>query len=214
MRDPDGRIIVDRNTGLPTLDPQQKLFGTTVPPTKIGITTSLSYKGFTLTAVADARFGAVIMNGIGPSLDFTGVSKYSTSSGRQPFIIPNSVYKDGDKYVANTNINTGNPNAGAQAFWASLWNTAGSNYVNSADFWKLRELSLTYTFGKDALNHLKVVNGLSISAVGRNLVMIKAKGNVWSDPEFSNTTGNAAGNTDINQLPPTRFYGVNVSVTF
>jgi len=214
MRDPQGRIIVDRNSGLPTLDPQQKLFGTTVPPTKIGISTSVSYKGFTLSAVADGRFGAVILNGIGPSLDFTGVSKYSTLSGRQPFVIPNTVYKDGDKYVPNTNINTGNPNSGAQSFWASLWNTAGSNYVNSADFWKLRELALSYTFSKETLAHVKFINSLSVGVVGRNLIMIKAKDNIWSDPEFSNTSGNAVGNTDINQLPPTRFYGVNISVAF
>jgi hypothetical protein len=154
------------------------------------------------------------MNGIGPSLDFTGVSKYSTLSGRQPFVIPNTVYKDGDKYVPNTNINTGNPNAGAQSFWASTWNTAGSNYVNSADFWKLRELSLTYNFSKETLGHIKFINALSIGLVGRNLIMIKAKDNIWSDPEFSNTNGNAVGNTDINQLPPTRFYGANLSVVF
>jgi hypothetical protein len=44
--------------------------------------------------------------------------------------------------------------------------------------------------------------------------MIKAKDNVWSDPEFSNSNGNAVGNTDLNQLPPTRFYGATLSVTF
>ncbi len=214
VRDPQGRIVVDKNTGMPTLDPTEKLFGTTVPPTKIGITTTVSYKGFTLSAVADARFGAVILNGIGPSLDFTGVSQYSASTGRQPFVIPNSVYLDGGKYVANTNINIANPNASSQTFWANLWNTAGSNYVNSADFWKLRELSLTYTFNPKTLSHINFVKGLSIGVVGRNLIMIKAKDNVWSDPEFSNTNGNAAGNTDLNQLPPTRFYGANLSVTF
>ena len=212
LRDPQGRIIVDKNSGYPSLDPALKSFGTTVPPTKIGLTTTISYKGFTLNAVADARFGAVIYNSLGSSLDFTGVSAYSAQSGRQPFVIPNSVYSDGSgKYIPNTNIMTKDGNLG---FWASLWNTAGSNYVNSADFWKLRELSLTYQFNKKMLEHLKVVNGLSLGIVGRNLVMWKAKGNMWSDPEFANTTGNGVGTTDINQLPPTRFYGFNVTVTF
>ncbi len=214
LRDPSGRIIVDKNTGLPTQDATEKLFGTTVPPTKIGISTTVSFKGFTLNAVADGRFGAVIFNGIGNPLDFTGVSSYSASSGRQPFVIPNSVYSENGKFVANTNITTGNPDKGAQTFWANTWLTTGSNYVNSADFWKLRELSLTYSFDKKMLSHLNFVNALSIGLVARNLIMIKAKGNVWSDPEFSNTNGNAVGNTDINQLPPTRFYGANLSVTF
>ncbi len=76
------QIIVDGVTGAPSLNNTPQLFGTTVPPTKIGITTSVSYKGFTLNAVADGRFGAVLFNGIGPALDFTGVSAYSASSGQ------------------------------------------------------------------------------------------------------------------------------------
>ena len=83
LRSPSGQIIVDPTTGYPTLNSTPQLFGTTVPPTKVGITTSISYKGFTLNAVADGRFGAVLFNGIGPALDFTGVSGYSVSSGRQ-----------------------------------------------------------------------------------------------------------------------------------
>jgi len=38
--------------------------------------------------------------------------------------------------------------------------------------------------------------------------------NVWTDPEFSNTNGNGIGTTDINQTPPTKFYGGSITVTF
>ncbi len=211
-RDGQGRIIVDASTGLPSLDPNLHLFGTSVPPTTIGLFTTVSYKGFTLNIVGDGRFGAVIYNGIGGSLDFTGVSAYSTSSGRQPFIIPNSVTVDANgKSAPNTSITT---TTGNNQFWANVWNQAGSNYVNSADFWKLRELSLSYNFPQDLVRHLKIVHTLTLGVTGRNLLTWRAKGNVWSDPEFSNTNGNATGNTDINQLPPTKFIGANLSVTF
>lgn len=211
-RDAQGRIIVDPLTGLPSLDPNQKLFGTSVPPTTVGFFTTFSYKGFTLNVVADGRFGAVIYNGIGGSLDFTGVSAYSASSGRQPFIIPNSVTTDANgKSTPNTSITT---STGNNQFWANVWNSAGSNYVNSADFWKLREVSLSYNLPKNIFSHLKIVNAVTIGVTGRNLLTWRAKGNVWSDPEFSNTNGNATGNTDINQLPPTKFIGANLSVTF
>jgi len=212
-RDPQGRIIVNANTGYPSIDPAFKYFGTTNPPYKIGLTTTFTYKGFALNAVADGRFGAVIFNSAGSSLDFTGVSAYSASSGRQPFVIPNSSYFDASKnaYVPNTNHNTLDGNL---SFWASTWNTVGTNYINSADFWKLRELTLSYTFSPKVLRSLKYVNGLSVGVVGRNLLVIRAKENVWSDPEFANTTGNGIGTTDINQLPPTKFYGFNVTVTF
>jgi len=168
-----------------------------------------------LNAVADGRFGAVLFNGIGPALDFTGVSAYSASSGRQPFIMPNSVIDNGNgKYTQNTSVTTGNPKLGAQSFWANVWNTGGVNYVNSADFWKLRELSLTYNFPAKMLAPLKYVNGATIGFVARNLVTIRAHDNIWADPEFANTNGNATGNTDINQLPPTKFLGFNITLTF
>ena len=96
VRSPSGQIVVDPVTGLPTLNNNPVLFGTSVPPTKVGIFTTVSYKGFVLNAVMDGRFGAVIFNGIGPALDFTGVSAYSASSGRQPFVIPNSVIDQGN----------------------------------------------------------------------------------------------------------------------
>jgi TonB-linked SusC/RagA family outer membrane protein len=220
-RDPEGRIIVDPTTGLPSESSSQKLFGTSVAPTKIGLSTSLTYKNFTFAAVADGRFGAVIYNGIGNALDFTGVSWYSAQTGRQPFVLPNSVIDlGGGKYAPNTGTvayGTGSgplPGQGAQIFWAGNWNNVGSTYVNSADFWKLREVSLTYNFSPETLRSLHVVNALSIGLVGRNLLMIKAKDNPWTDPEFANTTGNATGFTDLNQLPPTRFYGINLTVTF
>jgi len=208
-RDPEGRIIVDKNSGMPTLDPTPKAMGTTNPPRKFGLNTSLSFRGFTLTAVADGRFGAMIYNAAGSNMDFTGVSAYSTQSGRQPFVIPNSVYFDGAKYVPNTNINT---NDGNVSFWASAWNTAGSNYVNSADFWKLREVSLSYTVPKKLLN--SYVKGVSLQVTGRNLFTKKAKENMWSDPEFANNTGNGNGTTDINQLPPTKFISFSLNLTF
>ena len=212
-RDPQGRIVVDATTGYPSLDNNPKVFGTSNPPTKIGLGTSVTFKGLTLSAVVDGRFGAQIFNSIGPNLDFTGVSAYSASQGRQPFVIPNSSYFDANSknYVANTNINTQDGN---NLFWANVWNTAGSNYVNSADFWKLRELALSYSFPKTLLAKQKVINALNVGVSARNLLTWRAKDNIWSDPEFANNTGNATGATDINQLPPTRIYGFNVTVTF
>ena len=208
-RDADGHIIVDKNTGYPSRATATSYMGTSTAPTRVGINTSVSYKGFTLSAVADGRFGAVIDNAIGSSLDFTGVSAYSAQSGRQPFVIPNTVYFDGAKYVPNTNINTQNGNLG---FWANTWNTAESNYVTSADFWKLREVSLGYSVPKKVLTGY--IKAISMQVTGRNLFTKKAKENMWTDPEFANTTGNSSGVTDINQLPPTKFVQFSLNFTF
>ncbi len=209
LRDPEGHIIVDKITGQPTLNPTPAIFGTTNPPRKIGLNTTITYKGFTFSAVADGRFGAVVLNGQGSDLDFSGVSAYSAQSGRQPFVIPHSVYWDGAKYVPNTNLNTSSGNI---AFWAGFWNTAESNYVNSADFWKLREFSFGYRLPKKVLKGY--IKDVSMQITGRNFFTKKAKENVWSDPEFSTTTGNGIGSVDINLLPPTKFLAFSLNLTF
>jgi TonB-linked SusC/RagA family outer membrane protein len=210
-RDPEGRIIVDPKTGFPSLNPVPKLFGTAYAPRSAGINTNFTYKGITLGIVAEGRFGAVINNDLGQDLDFTGVSWYSAQTGRQVFVIPNSSVLVGDKYVSNTNITVDDGNNG---FWASAWNSAASPYVNSADFWKLREVSINYTLPQSLIAKTRFIKEASIGLVGRNLATWRAKQNVWSDPEYSNTSGNGLGTTDINQTPPSRFYGATVTLTF
>ena len=210
-RDPQGRVIINKTSGYPTLQDTLAAFGTSNPPTILGLHTSISYKGLTLSVLAEGRFGAIIYNSVGGSLDFTGVSWYSAQSGRQQFVLPNSVYDDGTgKYVANTDIVT---KSGNNEFWANTWNAAGSSYLNSADFWKIREVSLSYAIPKKILGN-SFIKGLSIAVVGRNLFAFRAKDNVWTDPEYANTTSNTIGTTDINQNPPTRIFGANVNITF
>ncbi len=117
----------------------------------------------------------------------------------------------GGKYVANTDISITDGNNG---FWASAWNSAVSPYVNSADFWKLREVSLSYALPQSIVTKSRFIKEASIGVVGRNLAAKRAKQNVWSDPEYSNTSGNGLGTTDINQTPPSRFYGGTITLTF
>jgi len=215
VRDDQGRIIVDKVTGFPTKAGPLAALGTTAAPNKLGLTTSFTYKGFTLSAVADARFGAVVFNSIGSSLDFTGISWYTAQTGRQPFVIPNSVVDDGTgKFIPNTNVLTIDAN---WRFWANTWNQAGSNYVNSADFWKIREIALNYDFPKKLTDKLRVVQQASLTLSGRNLFMFRPKDNVWTDPEFSDTGGlnaNAIGTNSIFETPPTRVFGATLNIIF
>ena len=169
-----------------------------------------------MSAVADAQFGGVIYNSIGQSLTFTGIDAYSAQAGRQPFVLPNSMVLQGGKLVDNTNVlvNT-NGISGEWRFWANTWNKVGAPYVNSSDYWKIREISLAFEFPKSLTRHLKIVQGASLILSGRNLFMFRAKDNVWTDPEFSTAgTGNGIGTTDYYQTPPTRIFGATLNVIF
>lgn len=213
-----GKVIVDPVTGLPSVDPTAKVFGNTNPTDILGVTTSVNFKGFTLSAVADYRGGNYIMNELATNFTFEGVSNFSAANGRQRFIFPNSVVLQNGKYVDNTSVAVNNgSNTGGSGFWpTAIYGTnIGSPFITSGAFWKIREISILYDFPANLLHGVSFIKKLSVGLVGRNLFMILPKSNQYTDPEFSSSgSGNAVGRTNENQTPPTRIFGANVTVTF
>ena len=209
MRDDNGRVVVGDN-GDPIRDPNNQIQGKTTPDYTLGFNTTLRYKGFTLYAVMDYRTGHVFYNSLVDALEFTGLTQHSASSGRQPFVFPNSVYSDGaGGYVANTNrLTTG----GGNAFWDE-YNLVKSNYITDATTLKLREVALTYNFDTKLFGDIGI-DDLTIGAFGRNLLTFRPDSNVFTDPEFNFTTGNAVGVGTQSQTPPTRQYGLTLTVKF
>ena len=211
VRDSVGRIIVSATSGLPERDPNVKGYGTTQPPHRLGVNTTLTIGRFVISGLAEFRGGAVILNSVGTALDFTGVSVNTTRFNREKFVIPNSSYLSGGKYVPNTSIVT---NTDSWNFFGNLYNSVGSNYVTSADFWKLREVSIGYDVPANVLRKTKFIKAANVSLIGRDLFIVKAKENIWTDPEFSNTTSNGTGITTDLQTPSTRKFGVSLNLTF
>lgn len=213
-RDPQGRIIVDKNSGLPAKQSELVLVGHGNPNHILGINTDLEYKGFRLSAVAEYRGGNVINNIVGNALDFTGISEHSALNGRQSFIIPNSVIETSPGvYELNT---TALVREASRQFWVnSDYHTTDRAYVTSAAFWKLREVALTYDVPVAGLFG-NAIKDAQVGLVGRNLLMLRPKSNVWTDPEFNNSSvsSNAVGRTTEDQTPPTRVYGFSVKLTF
>jgi TonB-linked SusC/RagA family outer membrane protein len=213
VRDDQGRVIVDKNTGYPTVDPTIKPFGQTQPKHLLGLNLNVSWKDLTFSAVADYRGGAQIYTGnLGTGMDFSGISKRSAQNSRQPFIFPNSSYWDGSKYVDNTDVYTAQ---GGYNFWSQAINTsANTNYLVSGDFWKIREVSLSYNVPAKWYGFAKnAIKGVNITLSGRNLFMFLPKTNEWTDPEFSNTTGNAQGVSGLDNTPPTRIFGASINIS-
>jgi len=211
IRDDAGRVVVDRKTGLPTVDPSIKTFGQTLPKDILGLNLNISWKSLSFAAVADYRTGnQIYAGGIGTSMDFTGMSARSASHGRQAFIFPNSSYYDGSKYVVNTDIYS----PGGYSFWSQSVNTsANSNYLCDGSFWKIREVSIAYVTPAKWYTGTPIKN-ISVSITGRNLFTFLPKTNEWTDPEFSTGTGNAQGVSGLGNTPPTRIFGGSITVQF
>jgi TonB-linked SusC/RagA family outer membrane protein len=211
-KDPQGKVIVDAGTGLPQQSATLVNFGPTNPTKAIGITTSVSYKGFTLSAVAEYRGGNVIYNGIGTNLEVNGLSQRSAMFNHSRFVYPNSVIQTSQgNYVPNTGVTV---NDGGLGFWGIYGYFPQSMYVTSAAFWTLRNASLTYDLPQRLIAHIRPVQGVSAGLLGSNLLLLVPKQNTWTDPEFSEDNGNATGTNSQNQAPPTRSFGFNIKVTF
>ncbi len=212
-RDPAGQVIVNAVTGLPSQNPSPVIFGQANPTDLVGITTNLTYKALTLTITADYRGGAKILNNLQPSIDYSGNGVNTAATGRQNFVFPNSVIQNAQgAYVKNTNVTVDDANFN---FWPSgYWYQINSNYITSADVWKIRTVALSYNFPQRWMTASKVVQHATFTLSGRNLFMFRPKTNRSVDPEFSEDTGNDVGRTGEGQGPPTRILSANLAIQF
>jgi TonB-linked SusC/RagA family outer membrane protein len=211
VRDGQGHVIVDPVSGLPSKSSTLSILGQSTPKDILGITSSLTFKRFTFSATVDYRGGYKIFNAIGENLDFTGNGLTTAITGRQRFVFPNSVTVVNGKSVPNTNITVDDANFN---FWPSIYNSVGANYVVSADAWKLRELVVSYDIPKTIFSATRIIQRAILTVSGRNLVMLRPATNKWTDPEFSEGTGNDSGRTGEGQTPPTRIFSATLGLTF
>jgi TonB-linked SusC/RagA family outer membrane protein len=217
VRDPQGRVIVDAVTGLPSQTTAPIILGNATAKHVLGLDAAVSFKGIRLSVLMEYRGDYKIFNGIGTEMDWSGTGFRTGAYNREAFVFPNSVIQQGDgSYVENTSVLIANGN-GNNGFWSDGINrNVTSNYVTSGDFWKLREVSLSYDLPKTILGYTKVIKKASISLQGRNLFLWMAKDNYYTDPEYSaaGINNNGVGLNSLNQTPPSRNYGATLSLTF
>lgn len=212
QRDPEGRVVVDPATGVPLRDAELKVFGQVNPKYILGGNITASYKGLRLSAVVDMRRGNVFYSGTRSNLAFTGTSKETAKYGREPFVFPNSVTRNTDgSYTPNTTIKTFD---GGYDFWYDkLHGVFAEANIVKADFFKLREVSLTYDLPR-TLTDKSPFGRAQIGISGRNLLLFTPESNEFVDPEANIFgTSNSQGR-EFNTIPSTRSYGVNLTVSF
>lgn len=216
-RDPNGRVIVDINTGYPSIATETASAGNTTPKHRLGLDFALQWRNITVSSVFEYRGGYYYIFSGGWALDFSGASARSAYYNRERFVFPNSSYLDpaSGQYVENTSVTVSDGGAG---FWVnSTFNTdVNSNYVYSGDYWKWRELSVSYSVPQGVLGKLGATfSEVTLSVQGRNLFLWTPESNEYTDPDLSaNGTSNAIGVSNLSSSPPTRYFGGSLSLTF
>lgn len=209
--DGKGHVVVDAS-GLPVYSDTKEILGSCQNKYRLGGGTSLTYKGIGLHIAVDYRNGGLIYSRTAEMMYFTGNAPQTTYNDRQPFIVPNSVQLVDGAYIENTtpvagftkNLNT---------YYDQSYNSP-SNLLLDKTYFKLRELSLSYSIPQALLNKT-FIRTLDVALVGTNLLLWTPASNTFSDPEQT-TFGNdmAADFGDYGATPSTRSIGFNVKLGF
>ena len=214
-RDNQGRIIVDAITGLPSASTEPTYKGTMVPPHQLVFQATNRYKGISLFADFESRLGAWMYSEVANAMIQTGTHPMTTQYGRKEFVIPNSVIEinnpDGSvAYQPNTSVVA--KGSGNSAYWNKYVAGYSVNYAAPGDYFKMRTLSLKYTFSRAAIANMKIFKEVTIGAEATNLFIIRHKDNDFGDPEY--LYNNTAGYYSWRQVPPYRTVGFTVNIVF
>ena len=136
--------------------------GTLRPKFAYGLTNTFRYKSFDLAFMIVAKTGAVMRKNVydGSNISHKDVAKRWRKAGDEN----NSIYP----VLSSSSLD---------AFYFPY----SDMFVESADFLKLRDLSLTYHFAKRLLSHAHIKNA-SVTVQGRNLLML-TRNSDKRDPE-------------------------------
>lgn len=206
----NGQIVYEN--GIPQRETELSSLGNGVYKLTGGWSNSFKYKNISLSFLLDFKVGAKLFSGTNYALYDEGLHK-NTLTGRTPDNPRGSIVGEGVMLDTNGNYVPNNVAVDAQTYYSGIVNNnIAEEFVYNANFLKLRELSIGYEFPKMVLNKLKVVKGLNISLVGRNLwTIIKHTDNI--DPEAAYNNSNGQG-LELNGYPATRSIGFNINAKF
>ena len=103
------------------------------------------------------------------------------------------------------------PPENVEDYYQKIYSSISEEFIDDADFAKLREVVVGYSIPKSVLGDLPIA-GATLSFAARNLLVLWSKtDNI--DPESTYTNGNGQG-LEMFGVPVTRTYGLNLNVKF
>ena len=223
QRDAQGRVIIGAD-GLPMAatgdgNLEQYLLdhpiGNIQPDLLMSITPTFTYKGISLTAMFDMKFGGDIVSvsegmatSVGTSERTAYRGEYKTVNGVQDwYMVVPGVKADGS-------VNT--QEVSAQKYYSTIGLYSSQKgfaeeFVHDASYIKLKELSLGYSFPQKMLRRTPLTQ-LKLSFVARNLCFLMKHTPGNPDGGYDTTMFSQA--IDYMAVPYTRTFGFSVNVGF
>lgn len=226
LRNDAGQIIVDANTGLPKVTEDLRVLGNATWKWTGGITTNLTYRDISLSAIFDIKVGADVYSMSSRSSYLTGKDK-ATLPGRDAWYeseekrlqagltetkwTPTGGYLvDGVVEMADGTFEKNAKFVDPEKYWAHIADQTPVPFIYDNSYVKVREITLAYRLPKKWIN--KVFDDVSVSFVARNpFIIYKNVPNIDPDSNYNNGSGMGL---EYGSLPSRRSYGFNVNVKF
>lgn len=191
-----GEYYVDpQSHTLRTDDGNYTLAGSAAPRYNLSWGNELTFKGLTLGFQLAYRNGGIVVSQTQAIMDAFGASQASADAREAGGVMINGMLYPAADYYQTV---------------ASSSHVIGSQYVYSATNLRLSEVSLSYDVPVQRWQ--RVIKGLTVSLVGRNLLLLYCKAPF--DPELTANTGTYGQGLDYFMQPSLRTMGCSVKLRF
>ncbi len=213
LRNTAGQIIINPATGLPNIESTFTEIGDRNPDFTVGWNNTLRYKNWGLNFLWDLKVGGDVFNATEMYLTLQGKSM-RTKDRETPRVI-DGVLADG---LQNTATPTKNTIAIIPYFQQGYYTSMPEEEFVEKDvnWFRLRDLTLTYSLNENLLKRLKAFRTLSIFMTGNDLVLLtNYRG---ADPSSNGNTAGSFGvgafGFDFGNLPTPTSFNFGVKATF
>lgn len=179
---------------------------------RMGLTNTFSFKGLSLSATFDYRYGGYIYSYTKDYMGWVGSGPETVYNDRNPFIVPNSVVDNGDgTYSENTT--PVDPTA-----LHTFYSNGGFQYTDAnvidRSYLKLRNISLGYNLPSSICSKLKL-SKIRASVTASNILLWTPKENQYIDPETTSFGNNISAKFgEFATTPPYQSFVFGLSLSF
>ena len=215
-RDENGHYVLNSQGGLQMETESSKTYGKYVgnqnADWQMGWSNSFTYKDFNLSFLINGRIGGKVLSMTESFLDGYGLSQRTADA--RLYAEKNNIYADAQYGENKLGIKLDDGSGRivpVDAYYQSVGGVTPQDierYLYSGTNFRLRELSLGYTFR----NLFGQNKNLGLSFIARNLFFIYKDAPV--DPDVSLSTGTGLGAFEVFNMPSSRSFGFSLNVNF
>ena len=216
VRNSAGQIIINPTTGLPSVNSAADFIpvGDRQPDFRVGLINTFRIMDFTLSFNLDFRKGGEVFNGNEYYLYVTGLSKRTLD--RETPVVISGVLNDGFQNTTNPTKNTITVYPYYRSDYYSAGNVTESDFIETVNWMRLRDATLTYNLPKTLLKRQKVISNASVFVTGTDLFIITNY--TGADPSVNANAGFARGyggsGIDFGAISTPRGVNIGCKVSF